>query len=97
MTSPQRPYDSQRWRRMRIAVLVRYNYQCQLGLARCTGRADSVDHSIDWRDYPDSAFDMTNLRATCRSCNTAQRNARVAARARAQRDGTRRQGQYREW
>jgi 5-methylcytosine-specific restriction endonuclease McrA len=58
-----------------------------------------VDHIIDWQDAPHLAFDMANLRATCRSCNSAQRNARVAARARAQRrlSASRAARGYREW
>jgi hypothetical protein len=71
---------------------------CQIRRARCTCTATCVDHVIDWQDAPWLAFDLGNLRAACRSCNSAQRNTRVAARARAQRDrhpGT--QGQYRAW
>jgi hypothetical protein len=70
---------------------------CQLRLVGCKGIATAVDHIVDWQDAPSLAFDMANLRAVCASCNASQRNARVAARARAQRKLSPRRGQYRQW
>jgi len=40
-----------------------------------------------WNVSPEGAwYELSNLRAACIPCNTSQRNSRVAARARAQRD-----------
>jgi 5-methylcytosine-specific restriction endonuclease McrA len=79
--SQVRPYDSTRWRSVRLAVLSRDRYACRIGLPGCRRRAGAVDHIIDWRDGG-SWFDLSNLRAACISCNTALRNRRVAERAR---------------
>ena len=78
------PYADPRWRRVRRIVLDRDRETCQIRLGRCRYHANHVDHIIDWRDGG-AWFDPLNLRAACGSCNVAQRNARVAARARAQR------------
>jgi 5-methylcytosine-specific restriction endonuclease McrA len=96
MTASKRPYDSQRWRVVRRDVLLRDGFVCQIRLAHCTGSATAVDHVVDWRDGG-SWYDAANLRAACASCNSSQRNSRVAARARAHRDDSRRRGQYRQW
>jgi 5-methylcytosine-specific restriction endonuclease McrA len=96
MTREKRPYDDTRWRVVRRAVLLRDGGMCQIRLARCTGTATAVDHVVDWRDGG-AWYDTANLRAACASCNSSQRNTRVAARARAQRDGSRRRDQYRQW
>lgn len=81
------PYRTAAWKAVRRAVLDRDGYRCQLRLANCKGHANAVDHIIDWRDGG-AVYDMTNLRASCIPCNTAQRNRRVAARARALRSTT---------
>jgi 5-methylcytosine-specific restriction endonuclease McrA len=78
------PYYDPRWRTIRRLVLERDVYACQLDLPKCRGRADSVHHVRDWRDGG-AAFDPDNLVAVCVSCNTAERNRRTAARARAAR------------
>jgi hypothetical protein len=76
------PYKDKRWRAVRLVVLERDGYRCQLRYPKCKGRASHVDHVVDWRDNPALAFEPANLRASCASCNVAQRNRRVAARAR---------------
>lgn len=78
-------YRDRRWRTIRAAILARDHHTCQLKLPGCRHRANSVDHTIDWRDGG-APFDPTNLRAACMSCQVAQRNHRVANRARKQRD-----------
>lgn len=79
------PYADPRWRAIRLEVLERDAWSCHLRLGRCKGRATAVDHLDDWRDGG-AWFDPRNLAAACTSCNTAKRNARVAERARAQRE-----------
>jgi len=74
-------YNSTTWRKVRLAVLERDGWQCQLRLPRCRGTATEADHIVDWRQGGDP-YDPTNLRAACKPCNVAQRNRRVAARAR---------------
>jgi 5-methylcytosine-specific restriction endonuclease McrA len=83
------PYRHPMWPTVRLRILQRDGYACQLKLPKCRGKARAVDHIIDWRDGG-GWFDATNLRAACIPCNTAQRNSRVAERARAQREGVRR-------
>jgi 5-methylcytosine-specific restriction endonuclease McrA len=78
------PYSSPLWKAVRLAVLERDGYRCQIRGPKCTGMASHVDHVIDWRDGG-APFDPSNLRAACASDNIAKRNRGVAARARAAR------------
>ena len=90
------PYTDPRWKALRLAVLARDRYRCQIALSNCKGIANQVDHVVDWRDGG-PALDAANLRAACRSCNVAQRNQRVAARARAHREAMTAPTTSREW
>lgn len=76
------PYTEPRWKIVRPQILERDQWTCQLKLTRCRTRATAVDDIEDWRDGG-SWFDPSNLQAACVSCNTSQRDSRVAARARA--------------
>lgn len=60
------------WTHVRLAVLARDHYRCQL----CGGKATAVDH-IRPRSRGGSLLDPRNLRAICRSCNS-RRNAELA-------------------
>ena len=57
-------------------VLIRDRYRCKIHGDGCTGDATQVDHIISpAEDGP--FFDMKNLRAACRHCNTSRaRNPR---------------------
>ena len=79
------PYSSPVWKRVRQRVLARDGFRCQLRLAKCRGRADSVDHIVAWQDGG-ALFDMANLQSACRSCNNAKRNKNLAELARVARD-----------
>lgn len=77
----------QEWRRIRLLVLERDGWQCQLRIAGvCTGRATTVDHVLE-RDAG-GTHDPSNLRAACGPCNShrgaryvnAKRAGRLAAR-----------------
>ncbi len=81
-------YQTKEWKRIRPVILARDGYTCRIRLPKCRTKANSVDHIIDWLDGG-PPLDPTNLRAACNSCNVAQRNTRVAARARAQRTQSR--------
>ena len=62
------------WRRVRLAVLERDGWVCQIKLPKCAGKADAVDHIL-----PVSAgghpLHPDNLRACCTGCNTRRANA----------------------
>lgn len=66
----QRHYNTARWRRVRLDVLERDQHECQVGLhGVCTGTADVVDHVVPIADGG-AVYDMENLRAACRACNS---------------------------
>jgi 5-methylcytosine-specific restriction endonuclease McrA len=80
------------WRKVRLAVLERYGYLCQIRGEGCRLVADQVDHVVAVVQGG-SAFDPENLRASC-----ALRNARrggVLGASRAARFSERRPS--REW
>lgn len=57
-----------RWRRLRLVILERDGYQCQIRGPRCEGKATDVDHIIPIADGGPE-FEETNLRAACHPCN----------------------------
>jgi hypothetical protein len=62
------------WRRLRLVILERDGHTCQIRDSGCTGVADQVDHIVSWR-LGGAAFDLPNLRAACRSCNSSRGGA----------------------
>lgn len=64
------------WGRIRLSVLRRDDWVCQLREARCIGEASQVDHIGSPGDHSPA-----NLRAACRPCHMA-RTARQAHAAR---------------
>ena len=76
----RKPWYSGPWKRVRLTILERDNYKCQIGGAGCTRHATEVDHilpaSLDPTGH--SWYDPDNLRASCRWCNL-QRNRKVTA------------------
>jgi hypothetical protein len=82
---PHPIYSGPEWQAVRRLVLERDGHRCQLMCStKCQGVATHCDHIVDVLDGG-ARLDPANLRAACRSCNIAQRNRRVAARARAAR------------
>ena len=66
----QRVYNTSKWRRIRVEVLERDGYVCRIGIEGvCTGHAEVVDHVIPIVAGGDP-FDVDNLRAACRPCNS---------------------------
>jgi hypothetical protein len=65
------------WRRVRLQVLERDGYQCQIKGPNCKGKATDVDHIIP---VPDGGaiLDLTNLRAACHTCNAWRANRQKA-------------------
>jgi 5-methylcytosine-specific restriction endonuclease McrA len=77
------------YRRLRLAVLDRDGWLCQIHGPRCTTYATVVDHVVSRVDGG-AVFDPSNMRAACRPCN-AQRAGDYGGR----RQG--RAGQGRAW
>jgi 5-methylcytosine-specific restriction endonuclease McrA len=75
------PYHTPEWRRVRQQILTRDGRYCQLRLDGCRMDATHVHHIVDWRDGG-APYDPSNLVAACAQCNIAERNKRVAERAR---------------
>lgn len=67
-----RTYNSASWQVLRLKVLIRDNYQCQLRGSRCRGTATMVDHWIPLCKGGSNA--MSNLRAACKPCNTQKKD-----------------------
>lgn len=64
----RRVYDNPAWPRIRVQVLRRDGYLCQIRGTRCLGEASEVDHVVPLsRRGP--AYDPSNLRAACAPCN----------------------------
>lgn len=65
-------YRSSVWRRIRLVILKRDGYRCQVRGRRCTGVATEVDHIVRLIDGG-APLDPDNLRAACRRCNRGRR------------------------
>lgn len=59
------------WRKVRLEVLERDEYVCQIRGERCSVAATVVDHIVPWR-LGGALYDATNLRAACSSCNRSR-------------------------
>ena len=67
MTADPR-YGTPAWKRLRALILARDDGRCQIRGPRCRGYATDADHIeavIDGGQF----WDLTNLRAACRTCN----------------------------
>lgn len=62
-------YLNQSWRRLRVAVLQRDLYWCQI----CKKAwANTVHHIIPRSERPDLAMEMSNLQACCATCHNRE-------------------------
>lgn len=68
---PKNPYGG-KWPKVRLAVLARDGYLCQIKGPGCTTKATCVDHIVPPEDGG-SWWDQSNLRAACFQCNNARR------------------------
>ena len=69
----RRVYDSPAWKYLRRLVLSASAEASETGLpvcAVCSGYAKAVDHVIGIVEAPHLAFEATNLRPICKSCNS---------------------------
>jgi 5-methylcytosine-specific restriction protein A len=69
-------YKVKRWTDLRLSVLVRDLYQCQMcGVSLIQGREDGrsalVDHIIPAKLCPELFYEPTNLQACCRNCHAS--------------------------
>src|SRR4051812_16633749 len=65
------PYHHPCWPALRIAILNRDGWTCQLQLDGCTTRAKPVDHIKEWTNGG-AWFDPANLQAACTHCNSVK-------------------------
>jgi hypothetical protein len=68
----RQPQYSGPWRRIRLRVLQRDGYLCQVRLPGCTITADEADH-ITPTSQGGAWFDLQNLRGSCKHCNLARK------------------------
>ena len=73
------------WPALRLRILNRDRWECQVRGPRCRGRAEVVDHVVPWK-AGGSWWDPSNLQAACRSCNTARAYAGFVSRRRPSRE-----------
>lgn len=73
-------YRTAEWRSVSRRVLLRDGYRCQIKLPGCRGHANSVDHILALDDGG-APYDLKNLQAACRPCNTSKANTAMAQRA----------------
>lgn len=62
-------YSSPRYQRLRLQILERDGYICQVRGPKCKGKATQLDHIVPTADGG-SMFDPANCRAACSWCNT---------------------------
>jgi 5-methylcytosine-specific restriction protein A len=72
-----RRYKSSQWQRVRLTVLKRDGWVCQIRGPHCTMKATQADHIVEVR-LGGSFYDPDNLRGACNNCN--QYRKRRAAR-----------------
>lgn len=65
---PKRPYDAPAWRKVRLFVLERDNYECRVRLPGCSEVATVADHIVPYLQGG-AWYDPNNLRASCVGCN----------------------------
>jgi HNH endonuclease len=69
MVVRDRRYNTQAWRRLRQAILIRDGHTCQVGGPRCEIVATTVHHILPSSQHPERFWDPTNLEAACAPCN----------------------------
>jgi 5-methylcytosine-specific restriction endonuclease McrA len=70
MTTHDPRLNSPAWRRLRLLILDRDRWLCQIKGRRCLRYATAVDHVIARADGGD-CWSPANLRAACRACNSS--------------------------
>jgi len=72
-SSAQRGYDAQ-WRKVRLQVLDRDHWTCYICNKKLVGNDATVDHLVALSKDYEQRLNPDNLRACCRSCNSAKKN-----------------------
>ena len=67
-TSVKRAISTATWQRLRLMVLDRDHWSCQIRGPGCSQHATCVDH-IEARSIGGAMWDPKNIRASCRTCN----------------------------
>lgn len=63
-------YGSVRWKKLRRRVLVESGFRCSECYASVSGKGQSrVDHIVPVKVDPSKAWDISNLRVLCVSCD----------------------------
>ena len=82
MTAHDAFYNLNAWKLARAAAKRRDGYRCTV--CGRIGVLLDVDHILGWRQRPDLAFELDNLRTVCRRCHNRRthgkpkrRNSRV--------------------
>lgn len=68
MSRETRDVYNARWRQVRLVVLQRDGWLCQIRGDKCKVAATEVDHIVSWR-AGGALYDLDNLRAACEPCN----------------------------
>jgi 5-methylcytosine-specific restriction enzyme A len=63
-------HGGRQWRTLRLRILHRDGYQCQINGPGCTHTADQVDHIVRLSEGG-AKYDPRNLRAACTHCNAS--------------------------
>jgi len=79
-------FRDRKWKGLRLFVLDRDGWQCQIRDRGCTQVATSVDH-ITATVEGGSFWDPANLRAACKHCNTLRGSRLATTRAARYRTG----------
>jgi 5-methylcytosine-specific restriction endonuclease McrA len=64
-------YATTAWHTVRLYVLTRDQYRCQIQGPRCTTHATEADHIIEL-SAGGAPYDPENLRAACKPCNSSR-------------------------
>lgn len=80
MTSEDPRLHTTGWRTLRLLVLARDGWLCQIRGVGCSTQATAVDHIVEPLDGGSFA-DPANLRASCRTCNSRKGGRFASARA----------------
>ncbi|MDI6912208.1 hypothetical protein [Nocardioides sp.] len=71
MGKPGDPRNQRKYKALRAAFLA-LNPSCALKLAGCTGRADTVEHTVPVAARPDLAFEVGLWLPACLHCNASK-------------------------
>jgi 5-methylcytosine-specific restriction endonuclease McrA len=71
-------YDLRAWRKLRREILARDNYRCtRCGIYVGASGAARIDHIQLLTMAPSRAFDKTNLRTLCATCDNRSHNEKA--------------------